>query len=81
MGSASLDLTTLDLGKTTDLTLCLQDPSRSSAQLGEIVLSATLFPKSQEDKEQVINCYTVFLFSVFCKNQINVFLFSLVSRV
>ncbi|KAK4885660.1 hypothetical protein RN001_001931 [Aquatica leii] len=52
MGSASLELTTLDLGKTSDLILPLQDPSSSSNQLGEIMISVTLFPKSQEDKEQ-----------------------------
>lgn len=66
MGSATLDLTTLDLGKTSDVTLCLQDTSRSLAKLGEIMLTATLYPKSQEDKEQVfnlfLNCYIIFDF-------------------
>ncbi|XP_031349348.1 multiple C2 and transmembrane domain-containing protein isoform X3 [Photinus pyralis] len=52
MGAATLDLSTLDLGKTTDLTLPLQDPSNASAELGEIVFTVTLYPKSQEDKEQ-----------------------------
>lgn len=53
MGSATLDLTTLDLARSNELTFSLQDPSRPDACLGEIYISATLYPKSQEDKEQV----------------------------
>ncbi|XP_056638791.1 multiple C2 and transmembrane domain-containing protein isoform X6 [Diorhabda sublineata] len=52
MGSAMLDLSNLDLSRTTDLSLPLQDPSRPDASLGEIFLSVTLYPKTQEDKEQ-----------------------------
>ncbi|KAL1493655.1 hypothetical protein ABEB36_009354 [Hypothenemus hampei] len=52
MGSAILDLTTLDLGRNNDLMLSLQDPSRPEVYLGEIFITATLYPKSQEDKEQ-----------------------------
>jgi hypothetical protein len=54
MGSATLDLTSLDLGRPTDVTLALQDPDRPEAPLGEVVMTVTLYPKSQEDKEQVI---------------------------
>ncbi|KAG5898682.1 hypothetical protein JTB14_030632 [Gonioctena quinquepunctata] len=53
MGSAILDLATLDLARPIDLSLALQDSSRPEAQLGEIFLAVTLYPKSQEDKEQV----------------------------
>ncbi|XP_066262384.1 multiple C2 and transmembrane domain-containing protein isoform X2 [Euwallacea similis] len=52
MGSAFLDLTTLDLGRNNDLMLTLQDPCRPDTSLGEIYISATLYPKTQEDKEQ-----------------------------
>uniref|UniRef100_A0A6P7FUY8 Multiple C2 and transmembrane domain-containing protein-like n=1 Tax=Diabrotica virgifera virgifera TaxID=50390 RepID=A0A6P7FUY8_DIAVI len=52
MGSATLDLTTLELAKTAELSLTLQDPSRPDASLGEIILAVTLHPKTQEDKEQ-----------------------------
>lgn len=53
MGSGVLDLTTLELGRPTDMTVTLQDVNKPSAQLGEIFLTATLLPKTQEDKEQV----------------------------
>lgn len=53
MGSACLELTSLELGRAVDITLPLQDGGRTNAQLGEILLTATLYPKSQEDKEQV----------------------------
>ncbi|XP_049818190.1 multiple C2 and transmembrane domain-containing protein-like isoform X3 [Aethina tumida] len=52
MGSATLDLTTLDLLRTTDINLPLQDPARPETALGEILLTVTLHPKSQEEKEQ-----------------------------
>lgn len=54
MGSGIIDLTNLDLGRPTDLSVALQDVSKPSAQLGEILLTATLYPKTQEDKEQVL---------------------------
>lgn len=53
MGSAILDLTTLELGKANDLTLALQDPNRPTAQLGDIQLTVILYPKTQEDKDLV----------------------------
>uniref|UniRef100_A0A8D8VPG9 Multiple C2 and transmembrane domain-containing protein 1 n=1 Tax=Cacopsylla melanoneura TaxID=428564 RepID=A0A8D8VPG9_9HEMI len=52
MGSASLDLTTLELGRCMDLVLSLEDPSKPEENLGEIYIAATLYPRSQEDKEQ-----------------------------
>ncbi|XP_044745710.1 multiple C2 and transmembrane domain-containing protein-like isoform X2 [Coccinella septempunctata] len=52
MGSAMLDLTSLDLMRSTDLTLPLQDPMRKNEDLGEIILSVTLLPVTQEDKDQ-----------------------------
>ncbi|XP_050310849.1 multiple C2 and transmembrane domain-containing protein isoform X4 [Anthonomus grandis grandis] len=52
MGSSILDLTTLELNRSNELALALQDPSRPDFDLGEIFISATLYPKSQEDKEQ-----------------------------
>ncbi|XP_046662457.1 LOW QUALITY PROTEIN: multiple C2 and transmembrane domain-containing protein-like [Homalodisca vitripennis] len=51
MGSAYLDLTKYDLGKPTDVVLTLRDVGKAE-YLGEIHLTATLWPKSQEDKEQ-----------------------------
>lgn len=53
MGSCHLDLTALELGRTQDLVLCLQDPNKPNQDMGEIVLNVTLWPKSQEDKEKV----------------------------
>ncbi|KAG8256518.1 Multiple C2 and transmembrane domain-containing protein 2 [Homalodisca vitripennis] len=52
MGSAYLDLTKYDLGKPTDVVLTLRDVGKAE-YLGEIHLTATLWPKSQEDKEQL----------------------------
>lgn len=53
MGAAKLDLTTLDLGRMQELVLKLEDDSRPSIDLGELRLNATLWPRTQEDKEQV----------------------------
>ncbi|XP_077295551.1 multiple C2 domain and transmembrane region protein [Arctopsyche grandis] len=55
MGSCYLDLTALELGRSQDLVLCLQDANKSGTtmhDLGEVVLNATLWPRTQEDKEQ-----------------------------
>ncbi|KAG6443491.1 hypothetical protein O3G_MSEX002846 [Manduca sexta] len=54
MGSCNLDLTALELGRTQDLVLCLRDPNKLNQDMGEIVLNVTLWPKSQEDKEQYL---------------------------
>lgn len=59
MGSGMIDLTTLDLGRPTDICVVLQDVNRPSAHLGEIILTATLLPKTQEDKEQVSKFYVL----------------------
>lgn len=56
MGAAKLDLTTVDLGRMHELTLRLEDDSRpGDIDLGEIRLNITLWPRTQEDKEQVGN--------------------------
>ncbi|KAL7303315.1 hypothetical protein TKK_0004505 [Trichogramma kaykai] len=52
MGAAQLDLTKLELGQMQDFTLELKDPARPQRQLGEIFISATLWPKNQQEKEQ-----------------------------
>lgn len=36
-----------------DLALTLEDPEKPQENLGDIYLSATLYPRSQEDKDQV----------------------------
>lgn len=53
MGSAQLDLPSLDLNHCHEITLRLIDPSRPDRDLGELKLTATLWPRTQEDKEQV----------------------------
>ncbi|KMQ88670.1 multiple c2 and transmembrane domain-containing protein 1-like protein [Lasius niger] len=52
MGAAQLDLTQLDLGHSQDITLELKDPGRPKQHLGEIYLTATLWPRNQQEKEQ-----------------------------
>ncbi|XP_050073735.1 multiple C2 and transmembrane domain-containing protein isoform X3 [Anopheles maculipalpis] len=52
MGSAKLYLTSLELNRAEDLTIKLEDAQRASKDLGELKLSVTLWPKTQEDKEQ-----------------------------
>lgn len=52
MGAAMLDLTQLDLGHPQDITLELKDPDRPKQHLGEIYLTATLWPRNQQEKEQ-----------------------------
>lgn len=53
MGTSKLDLTTLDLGRLQELMLKLDDPSNAQRTLGELRLNVTLWPRTQEDKEQV----------------------------
>ncbi|KAL2735223.1 multiple C2 and transmembrane domain-containing protein isoform X1 [Vespula squamosa] len=52
MGAAHLDLTQFDLGYAQDVTLELKDPARPKQHLGEICLTATLWPRNQQEKEQ-----------------------------
>uniref|UniRef100_A0A182NHJ8 C2 domain-containing protein n=1 Tax=Anopheles dirus TaxID=7168 RepID=A0A182NHJ8_9DIPT len=52
MGSAKLYLTSLELNRAEDLLIKLEDAQRPSKDLGELKLSVTLWPKTQEDKEQ-----------------------------
>ncbi|KAG8041081.1 hypothetical protein G9C98_002069 [Cotesia typhae] len=54
MGAASLDLTQFDLGQPHDITLKLKDPARPQVHLGEIFLTVTLWPRNQQEKEQVV---------------------------
>lgn len=61
MGSASLDLTQLELGRMQELIIKLEDPARPQRDLGDLRINATLWPRTQEDKEQVlhfIRCFT-----------------------
>lgn len=53
MGSAKLPLTSLELNRAEDMTIKLEDAQRPLKDLGEIKLNVTLWPKTQEDKEQV----------------------------
>lgn len=53
MGAAKLSLNSLDLNQQTEIRLRLEDPSRPEKDLGELLLSVILWPKTQEDKEQV----------------------------
>ncbi|XP_076679201.1 multiple C2 domain and transmembrane region protein isoform X5 [Andrena cerasifolii] len=52
MGAAQLELTQLDLGQPQDIVLELKDPARPKQHLGEVYLSATLWPRNQQEKEQ-----------------------------
>ncbi|XP_072946491.1 multiple C2 and transmembrane domain-containing protein isoform X4 [Epargyreus clarus] len=54
MGSCQLDLRALELGRPQDLVLCLRDPNKPTLDMGEIVLNVTLWPKTQEDKDQYL---------------------------
>lgn len=60
MGAAQLDLTQLDLGHSHDITLELKDPARPKQHLGEISLTGTLWPRNQQEKEQVLPFRTFF---------------------
>lgn len=53
MGTVKLDLTQLDLGRLHELTLKLEDPSNAARAMGELRINVTLWPRTQEDKEQV----------------------------
>lgn len=53
MGAAPLELTQLDLGHAHDVVLELKDPARPRQHLGEIYLTVTLWPRNQQEKEQV----------------------------
>lgn len=51
IGSAQLDLTTLELSRLHELAIKLVDLSH--ADVGELKMNVTLYPRTQEDKEQV----------------------------
>lgn len=71
MGAANLDLTVLDLGQPQDVTLELKDPARPRQHLGEIFLTVTLWPRNQQEKEQVllfiIHFLNFFMYGVMCE--------------
>ncbi|XP_011295342.1 multiple C2 and transmembrane domain-containing protein-like isoform X1 [Musca domestica] len=52
MGSAKIDLTQLELGIAEDVNLALHDVNHPDRPMGEILVNLTLWPRSQEDKEQ-----------------------------
>lgn len=56
MGSAKLDLRTIELSRPQELVIKLEDQSRPFRSLGELKINITLWPKTQEDKEQVNYC-------------------------
>lgn len=74
MGTTKLDLTTLDLGRLQELMLKLEDPSNTHRSLGELRVNVTLWPRTQEDKEQVVMLKNYFLlFYSNCKFSFIVF--------
>ncbi|XP_053687859.1 multiple C2 and transmembrane domain-containing protein [Sabethes cyaneus] len=52
MGAAKLQLTALELNRAEEMIIKLEDAQRANKDLGEIKLNITLWPKTQEDKEQ-----------------------------
>ncbi|XP_055531817.1 multiple C2 and transmembrane domain-containing protein isoform X2 [Wyeomyia smithii] len=52
MGAAKLQLTSLELSRAEEMLIKLEDAQRANKDLGEIKLNVTLWPKTQEDKEQ-----------------------------
>lgn len=62
MGAAQFDLAQLDLGQPQDIVLELKDHNRPKQHLGEIYLTATLWPKNQQEKEQVFLLTVSFYF-------------------
>lgn len=61
MGSSKLNLTNLELNNPEEMIIKLDDPGRPFKSLGELRLNVTLWPKTQEDKEQVRNNF-VFIY-------------------
>lgn len=53
MGTSKIDLTIIDLGRLAELRLKLEDPTNATRTMGELRINATLWPRTQEDKEQV----------------------------
>ncbi|NXI94443.1 MCTP1 protein, partial [Psophia crepitans] len=50
IGSAFLDLTSLELNRQTDVTLCLKDPHYPAHDLGSILLSVLLSPREEQQE-------------------------------
>lgn len=71
MGSSKLNLTNLELNNPEEMIIKLDDPARPFKSLGELRLNVTLWPKTQEDKEQVRNKFYLFM---LIRKTINVFI-------
>lgn len=63
MGATKFSLTQLELNQPEEIYLKLTDPARPLKDLGEIKITVTLMPKTQEDKEQVR--LPIFFFDIF----------------
>lgn len=61
MGSTKIFLPDLELGKVEELVLPLEDSNNQMKDMGEITLSVTLWPRSQEDKE-LVSFFLVFFY-------------------
>lgn len=64
MGAAQFDLAQLDLGQPQDIVLELKDHNRPKQHLGEIYVTATLWPKNQQEKEQVFLSAIFYFYSL-----------------
>ncbi|NWH15352.1 MCTP1 protein, partial [Grus americana] len=54
IGSAFLDLTSLELNRQTDVTLCLKDPHYPAHDLGSILLSVLLAPREEQPETMLM---------------------------
>lgn len=73
MGSSKLNLTNLELNNPEEMIIKLDDPGRPFKSLGELRLNVTLWPKTQEDKEQV-NYFLIFFVCLFLIRETTTFL-------
>lgn len=67
MGATKIFLPDLELGKVEELVLPLEDTHNPEKDMGEITLSVTLWPRSQEDKELVSVFFCIFVLVVLCE--------------
>lgn len=72
MGSAKLQLSNFELNRSEDVSVKLEDSSRPTKDLGELKLNVTLWPKTQEDKEQASSLCLIISDSEGCNEDINV---------
>ncbi|GAB0206152.1 multiple C2 and transmembrane domain-containing protein 1 [Grus japonensis] len=68
IGSAFLDLTSLELNRQTDVTLCLKDPHYPAHDLGSILLSVLLAPR--EEQPEVFQTQSLRLSDLHRKSQL-----------